>query len=217
MLRAVCRVGPKGRPCSGGAEQGCCSGTVWFEQTSPELCRISWHVTGLTPGLHGLHVHETADFSRGCASAGPHYNPFGQAHGGPGGPRHVGDLGNILADPSGVARGELLDDLVKLSGPTSVVGRSVMVHADEDDLGLGGTAESRTTGTAGARVACGEILAEEEGWLLDGVAQDLGRPDTPLALLVAAVLHDRCRHLDGLSFGAAFVAAFLLLKNALLP
>lgn len=38
-----------------------------------------------------------------------------------------------------------------------MVGRSVMVHADEDDLGKGGHDLSPTTGNAGARVACGEI------------------------------------------------------------
>jgi superoxide dismutase, Cu-Zn family len=37
----------------------------------------------LAPGLHGFHVHEFADFSNGCVSAGPHYNPFGAQHGGP--------------------------------------------------------------------------------------------------------------------------------------
>lgn len=33
-----------------------------------------------------------------------------------------------------------------------------MVHADEDDLGKGGHALSSTTGNAGARLACGEVL-----------------------------------------------------------
>ena len=43
------------------------------------------------------------------------------------------------------------------SGEHTVAGRSVMVHADPDDLGQGGHALSCTTGNAGARVACGEI------------------------------------------------------------
>jgi len=228
-VRAVCQVGPKGAPCRAGGRAGgaCpdCHGTVWFEQLDPDRCRVSWRVAGLTPGPHGLHVHETADFSRGCDSAGPHYNPFGARHGGPGqAERHVGDLGNIVADASGVAAGQLVDDLVKLRGPTSVVGRSVMVHAGEDDLGLGGTAESRATGSAGARVACGEIVeqegqaGEETGGLtaaLAGALRDAGRPDTPLALCVAAVLHERLRDRGGLEFGLAFVVVFLLAKNAL--
>ena len=42
--------------------------------------------------------------------------------------------------------------LIQLSGPTSIVGRAVVVHADPDDLGRGGADDSKTTGHAGARV-----------------------------------------------------------------
>merc|ERR1712146_484009 len=91
---------------------------------------ISWKVTGLEPGLHGFHIHEKADFSDGCMSAGPHYNPFGKNHGAPEDEeRHVGDLGNIEAGPDGVSEGTIVDRLIKLSGEYSVIGRSVMVHA----------------------------------------------------------------------------------------
>jgi Cu-Zn family superoxide dismutase len=51
----------------------------------------------------------------------------------------------------------MTDSLVKLIGPTSIIGRSIVLHADEDDLGLTGHALSKTTGNAGARVACGVI------------------------------------------------------------
>jgi Cu-Zn family superoxide dismutase len=116
---------------------------------------------------HGFHVHEKADFSNGCLSAGPHYNPFNKNHGAPTDEdRHVGDLGNIVADADGVAEGVIIDHLIKLSGPYSVVGRSMMVHADPDDLGKGDNSQpsppvngkaSKVTGNAGARIACGEI------------------------------------------------------------
>jgi Cu-Zn family superoxide dismutase len=43
------------------------------------------------------------------------------------------------------------------SGEFSVIGRSFMVHADPDDCGRGGVELSKTTGNAGARLACGEI------------------------------------------------------------
>ena len=60
---------------------------------------IDGMVDGLSPGLHGLHIHELGDLSAGCASTGGHYNPTGAMHGGPADAvRHVGDLGNILAD-----------------------------------------------------------------------------------------------------------------------
>ena len=42
-------------------------------------------------------------------------------------------------------------------GPHSVIGRTVVLHADQDDLGLTDHKESKTTGAAGARIACGVI------------------------------------------------------------
>ena len=49
------------------------------------------------------------------------------------------------------------DHLVMLYGETSVIGRSCVVHADPDDLGLTDHPLSKTTGNAGARLACGVI------------------------------------------------------------
>lgn len=69
----------------------------------------------------------------------------------------VGDLGNLLADANGNARYEWSDRLVQLSGEHSVIGRAMVVHADEDDLGVGGFPDSKTTGHAGSRIACGVI------------------------------------------------------------
>ena len=71
--------------------------------------------------------------------------------------RHVGDLGNVTAGEDGVAKYELEDHLVQLSGETSVIGRSFVVHAGIDDLGQGGHELSPTTGNAGGRLACGVI------------------------------------------------------------
>lgn len=71
--------------------------------------------------------------------------------------RHVGDLGNAVADASGTATISFTDKIISLSGKNSIIGRAVVVHADEDDLGLGGHELSSTTGNAGARVACGII------------------------------------------------------------
>lgn len=93
-------------------------------------------------------------------SAGPHYNPFGKTHGGPDDEeRHVGDLGNIVAGEDGVAEGTIVDKLIHLSGEYTVIGRSMMVHEDADDLGKGGHELSSTTGNAGGRIACGEIVS----------------------------------------------------------
>lgn len=73
--------------------------------------------------------------------------------------RHVGDLGNVEA-AGGVAKFEIEDKLIQLAGDHSIVGRSLVVHADADDLGQGvgdKKDESLKTGNAGARLACGVI------------------------------------------------------------
>ena len=52
-------------------------GYISFTDTFDGLL-IEPDIHGLPPGEHGFHVHELADFSEGCKSAGPHYNPFGK-------------------------------------------------------------------------------------------------------------------------------------------
>lgn len=49
--------------------------------------------------------------------------------------RHVGDLGNIEAYKNSIAIFEFDDSLIQLSGENSIIGRSFVVHAGEDDLG----------------------------------------------------------------------------------
>lgn len=71
--------------------------------------------------------------------------------------RMVGDLGNVQADENGVASVKIEDKLVKLFGPHSVIGRSIVIFAGADDTGRGGQENSLTTGNAGPRIAFGVI------------------------------------------------------------
>jgi Cu-Zn family superoxide dismutase len=137
------------------------SGVVHLTEISPELTRISGYISGLSPGEHGFHIHKDGDLTEGCKSMCSHYNPFKLDHGGPDSSiRHVGDLGNIVANQSGTAQFVILDKMIKLRPPHSVIGRSFVIHKNRDDLGLGTGAardESLKTGNAGARLGCAII------------------------------------------------------------
>lgn len=132
-------------------------GTVRFS-TEGEAVRVVAEITGLTPGDHGFHVHETGDCSApDASSAGGHFNPTQQSHGArDASSRHVGDLGNLTADATGRAQLSYLDPMLRLSGGNSIVGRAVIVHAGRDDL------TSQPSGDSGARVACGMIEMERK-------------------------------------------------------
>ena len=115
-------------------------GYLMFEQVSEDApTNITGEIKGLAPGKHALSINVYGNLSQGFASLGSHFNPFGKNHGAPAEEtRHVGSLGNIEANDEGVAKVDISDNLVKLIGPQSVIGRSIAVHASEDDLGKGG-------------------------------------------------------------------------------
>ena len=95
-------------------------------------------IKSLTKGSHALSVNQFGDLSNGCASTGVHFNPTGKTHGAPSdNERHVGDLGNIIADDEGTAKFDFSDTCLRLNGPNSIIGRSVVVYNDIDDFGLG--------------------------------------------------------------------------------
>jgi Cu-Zn family superoxide dismutase len=119
--------------------------------------RLAVSVTGLTPGRHGMHIHENGactppDFQ----SAGAHFNPDAKQHGAlnPEGP-HAGDLPNLLVEEDGSADTTLTVPRSLLAeGPASMLGpqqRSFVIHADPDDE------KTDPSGNSGARAVCGVI------------------------------------------------------------
>jgi Cu-Zn family superoxide dismutase len=134
-------------------------GTVKFTEFENKI-KIDVAITGLKPNsLHGFHVHEAGDLSDKCTSMCAHFNPYKTTHGCPGmKERHVGDLGNLQTNNKGEAKYSFFDDCIKLRGTKSnIIGRGLIIHADPDDCGLGGNAESLKTGNAGKRIACAVI------------------------------------------------------------
>jgi len=130
------------------------TGVVTFTKVDGGV-KVEGEVKGLTPGMHGFHVHEYGDVaSPDAMSAGGHFNPGKEPHAAPTAEkRHVGDLGNIEADAKGVAKIDITDESLSFSGSHSILGRGLIVHAKADDL------KSQPAGEAGGRVAAGVIGA----------------------------------------------------------
>jgi len=128
------------------------SGTIRLTTKGDEV-HVDADVYGLTPGMHGMHIHEYGDCtSPDGESAGPHFNPVKHQHGSPGEASHPGDLGNIEADAEGRARLALdVSQITVDSESLGIVGRAVIVHAMADDLA------SQPAGNSGTRLACGVI------------------------------------------------------------
>jgi Cu-Zn family superoxide dismutase len=106
------------------------------------------------PGKHAVHVHEKGDCgSKDGSSAGGHFNPADAPHGSPQNAlHHAGDLGNMWVAEDGSGYHQIAShDLTVGPGSHSVIGRSIIVHADPDDM------ITQPTGAAGGRIGCGRI------------------------------------------------------------
>lgn len=130
-------------------------GTVVFTESSTGTI-VKVMFTQLPSGHHGFHIHTNGDLrEEGCMGACAHFHKGPPCnHGGPPGSkgeRHTGDLGNV-SQTNFLYRYVLKNVSVK-----ELLGRTVIVHADPDDLGLGGHDDSLVTGHAGKRIACSII------------------------------------------------------------
>ena len=110
---------------------------------------VTAQVAGLKPGTkHGFHIHKYGDCREQGQHAGPHLNPYGNQHGAPDDEeKHAGDLGNLIAGPKGVATyKKIVNMCLRKAG-----GRSIIIHAGEDDL------KSQPSGNSGSYIGCGVV------------------------------------------------------------
>jgi Cu-Zn family superoxide dismutase len=143
-------------------------GTVkFFEDLKNNNIIIDINIIGLKKNaLHGFHVHESGDLTSKCESMCAHFNPYNKTHGCPGSKeRHVGDLGNIETDNNGVSKYRIVDNIIKLRGKANIIGRGLIIHADEDDCGMGDNKASLINGNAGKRIACAIIGYSKDNFL----------------------------------------------------
>jgi len=116
-----------------------------------------------------IHIHDLGDTSGGCKTLGPHWNPDNKQHGSIWvniHDSHAGDMiNNFTSDKRGKFRYSYVDPRIQIRGDIteSIIGRSVVIHDGEDDLGLGGNAESKITGNAGGRFGCAVIGHAKDG------------------------------------------------------
>jgi Cu-Zn family superoxide dismutase len=130
------------------------TGKVVFEQRGDTII-VRADIAGLKSGqAHGFHIHEKGDCSSGDGmSAGGHFNPTGQPHGPQDAAHHAGDLPSLQADAGGRAQTTFsVRGLTVGSGPTDIVGKGLIVHAQPDDY------RTQPTGNAGGRIACAVIV-----------------------------------------------------------
>lgn len=130
-------------------------GTVQFTEEDGVVKMIA-QMSNVNQGMHGFHIHAIGDCSSADGkSAGGHWNPTGVEHGKWGTPpHHKGDIGNFEADKNGKGSIKLKTDLWCVGcgdEKKDIVGKSIIVHAGEDDC------TSQPSGAAGARIACGII------------------------------------------------------------
>lgn len=134
-------------------------GVVTFRRTGDGI-GVTAHIEGLQPNTqHGFHIHQFGDCTApDGTSAGGHFNPTGERHGGRHDhERHIGDMGNLESNSEGVATLEYIDPRLEMDGHNSILGRGMIVHSQADDY------TTQPTGDAGARIGCAVIGVADRG------------------------------------------------------
>lgn len=136
------------------------------EPTVQIVANINGPNNVLTPGAHGMHIHEVGLCEApGFTTAGGHFDPGPFSSSNPvdtNHPFHMGDVPNLIVDQSGHGFLQHTTSRITLSpGPLSVFdldGSAVIVHLNPD-RGITGS----TGASGGPRLACGVIQLVTSG------------------------------------------------------
>jgi superoxide dismutase, Cu-Zn family len=139
------------------------SGTADFAERATgtgKIVDITVSLTGLKPGMHGVHLHAVGKCEPDFTAAGGHFDPGPSGNMDPDAnhPFHMGDIPNLDAPARGRATMKISTSRVTLSdGPLSLFdadGSAIIIHGNPDQ-GITGAPKSGVSG--GPRVACGVI------------------------------------------------------------
>ena len=129
-------------------------------QGTGKVVEITISVSGLKPGLHGVHLHAVGKCEAPFTSAGGHFDPGPASNSDPDAnhPFHMGDVPNIEVGADGKGTLKAVTTRVTLSpGPLSVFdddGTAIIIHGNEDK---GITGEPKSGVSGGPRIACGVL------------------------------------------------------------
>ena len=136
---------------------GAALGWAKFTEDASGTLHVTVHVKGMSPGLHGIHIHAVGDCDP-FGAAGSHLNAGGQFHGLANtlGSPHAGDLPNLRVNGAGVGQLAAVSDRAGLSASSILDGdgSALVIHLLPDDQ------SSQPIGGSGDRIACGEIEAD---------------------------------------------------------
>lgn len=146
---------------------GAIIGTAYLESVEGGT-RLTVVVEGITPGAHGMHVHEVGSCEASVnaegqtvlfGGAGSHFDPHAAgSHRGPDAhvhEGHAGDMPNLVADDAGRAVISFVTSRISLTeDELGVLGRALVIHANPDNY-----TDEPALGGSGGRVACGVITA----------------------------------------------------------
>lgn len=145
---------------------GTATGMAMLRSLQGGAVEISVRVEGMQPGTHGFHIHEKGECApkmntttgkmEAFGAAGGHFDPHStKTHGQPGQSSrqiHAGDVPNLVVSANGTGMLRYTSqDVTLMPGDNSIMGRSLVVHADEDDY------KTNPAGNSGPRIACGVI------------------------------------------------------------